>query len=55
MGDPGNLTPQAIFSSIAGEKVTFIKNDIEVKEMGPDLNRYQRYFDLQEEYKKYLG
>ncbi|HRY98841.1 MAG TPA: hypothetical protein P5550_07270 [Bacteroidales bacterium] len=42
------------FSSIAGEKVTIMVNDREVKELGPDQARYQRYFDLQEEYRKYL-
>ena len=43
------------FSGIAGEKCTYKlrENNVEVK-IGPDLKTYDKYFDVPEEYKKYL-
>lgn len=43
------------FSGIAGEKCTYkIREDkVEVK-TGPDTKTYDKYFDVPEEYKKYL-
>ncbi len=45
---------EIFFSGIAGEKCTYRIRDKEVTTYGPDVERYQRYFDLPEEYKKYL-
>ncbi|MBE0642413.1 MAG: hypothetical protein IH599_10275 [Bacteroidales bacterium] len=53
--DEDGKSYEIYFSSIAGERVTIVVNDREVKELGPDHSRYQRYFDLQEEFRKYLG
>jgi hypothetical protein len=43
------------FSGIAGEKCTYKlrENKVEVK-TGPDAQTYDKYFDVPEEYKKYL-
>lgn len=43
------------FSGIAGEKCTYKirENKVEVK-TGPDVKTYDKYFDVPEEYKKYL-
>jgi hypothetical protein len=43
------------FSGIAGEKCTYKlrENKIEAK-TGPDVKTYDKYFDVPEEYKKYL-
>jgi len=43
------------FSGIAGEKCTYKlrENNVEVK-IGPDVKTYDKYFDVPEEYKKYL-
>ncbi|MFO7830110.1 MAG: hypothetical protein R6V23_15920 [Bacteroidales bacterium] len=42
------------FSSLAGEKCTYKIKDKEFKELGPDADKYKKYFDVPEEYKKYL-
>jgi hypothetical protein len=43
------------FSGIAGEKCTYKirENKVEAK-VGPDVKTYAKYFDVPEEYKKYL-
>lgn len=43
------------FSGIAGEKCTYKlrENKVEAK-TGPDVRTYDKYFDVPEEYKKYL-
>jgi RNA polymerase subunit RPABC4/transcription elongation factor Spt4 len=43
------------FSGIAGEKCTYKirENKVEVK-TGPDVKTYDKYFDVPDEYKKYL-
>lgn len=43
------------FSGIAGEKCTYKlrENKVESK-IGPDVKTYDKYFDVPEEYKKYL-
>jgi len=43
------------FSGIAGEKCTYKlrENKVEAK-TGPDVKTYDKYFDVPEEYKKYL-
>jgi hypothetical protein len=43
------------FSDIAGEKCTYKlrENKVEVK-TGPDVETYDKYFDVPEKYKKYL-
>ena len=43
------------FSGIAGEKCTYvIKDDIVEEKIGPDVTHYDKYFDVPDEYKKYL-
>jgi hypothetical protein len=42
------------FSEIAGEEVTYTIHEKEVKDYGFRKERYKKYFDLPEEYKKYL-
>ena len=42
------------FSNIAGEEVTFKVNEKEVEEYGFHKERRRKYFDVPEEYKKYL-
>lgn len=42
------------FSSLAGEKCTYKIKDKEIEELGPDAEKYKKYFDVPEEYKKYL-
>lgn len=43
------------FSGVAGEKATYKlrENKVEAK-TGPDVKTYAKYFDVPEEYKKYL-
>ena len=42
------------FSNIVGEEVTFRINEHVVENYGYHSDRYKKYFDLPEEYKKYL-
>lgn len=42
------------FSNIAGEKVTFKIGETGVEERGPDAGKYDKYFDIPEEDRKYL-
>jgi hypothetical protein len=43
------------FSGIAGEKCTYkIREDKIEAKIGPDAKTYDKYFDVPEEYKKYL-
>lgn len=42
------------FSSIAGEQVTYKVFEQEVQQYGFHKERYQKYFDLPDAYKKYL-
>ncbi len=42
------------FSSLAGEKCTYKIKDKEIEELGPDAEKYKKYFDVPEEDKKYL-
>lgn len=42
------------FSSLAGEKCTYIIKDKEIEELGPDAEKHKKYFHVPEEYKKYL-
>ena len=43
------------FSGIAGEKCTYkIRENKVLQKTGPDVKTYDRYFDVPEEYKKYL-
>jgi hypothetical protein len=43
------------FSDIAGEKCTYkMREDIVEEKLGPDVRTYDKYFDIPEEYKKYL-
>lgn len=43
------------FSGIAGEKCTYkIREDKVEQKLGPDVKNYDKYFDIPEEYKKYL-
>lgn len=41
-------------SNIIDEKCTFKTRDKEIETFGPDAERYKKYFDLPQEYKKYL-
>ncbi len=42
------------FSDIGGEKVTFKLGQDNIEIAGPDAPRYTKYFDVPEEYRKYL-
>jgi hypothetical protein len=42
------------FSNIVGEEVTYRINEHKVETFGFHKERYKKYFDLPEEYKKYL-
>lgn len=43
------------FSGIAGEKCTYkLRENIVETKTGPDVKTYDKYFDVPEEYKKYL-
>ncbi|MCF8307915.1 MAG: hypothetical protein K9I68_02785 [Bacteroidales bacterium] len=42
------------FSNIAGEEVTYRISEQEVEKYGYHKDRYEKYFDLPDEYKKYL-
>ncbi len=42
------------FSSLGGEKCTYKISDKSIEQIGPDSNHYTQYFDVPEEYKKYL-
>lgn len=42
------------FSNIAGEKCTFKIGETGVEERGPDAGKYDKYFDIPEEDRKYL-
>jgi hypothetical protein len=43
------------FSGIAGEKCTYKISEDKVEEKtGPDVKHYDKYFDVPDEYKKYL-
>ena len=42
------------FSDIAGEQCTFKLSGSQVEKQGPDVRRYNKYFDLPEEDRKYL-
>lgn len=45
---------EIFFSGIAGEKCTYRMHDKEIEELGPDSEKYKQYFDLPDQYKKYL-
>ncbi|MFO7922559.1 MAG: hypothetical protein R6U58_02565 [Bacteroidales bacterium] len=45
---------EIFFSGIAGEKCTYRMRDKEKEEFGPDRDKYKQYFDLPDEYRKYL-
>lgn len=45
---------EVYFSSIAGEQVTYKVKDKEIQRYGLEDDRYEKYFDLEEEYKKFL-
>lgn len=42
------------FSGIAGEKCTYQLTDVGVVKKGPDAGKYDRYFDVPDEDRKYL-
>lgn len=42
------------FSSLAGEKCTYKISDKSIEQIGPDATHYKQFFDVPEEYKKYL-
>jgi hypothetical protein len=43
------------FSGIAGEKCTYkMREDTVEEKIGPDVKTYDKYFDVPDEYKKYL-
>ncbi|MFW6145461.1 MAG: hypothetical protein ACOC4Y_01550, partial [bacterium] len=45
---------EIFFSGIAGEKCTYKMRDKQVEGIGPDVELYKKYFDVPEEYQKYL-
>lgn len=42
------------FSGIAGEKCTYKLSGTSIEKKGPDADKYDKYFDVPEEDKKYL-
>jgi hypothetical protein len=45
---------EILFSDVVGEKSTYKVKGKEVIRLGEDAERYRRYWDLPDEYKKYL-
>jgi len=45
---------EVYFSGIIGEKCTYVIKDKIITDAGSDKEKYQKYFDIPEEYKKYL-
>jgi uncharacterized protein YbaR (Trm112 family) len=54
MKDENGKEYEIFFSGIAGEKCTYKMRDKQVEGMGPDAELYNKYFDVPEEYQKYL-
>jgi hypothetical protein len=54
MRDENSKEFDIYFSNIAGEKCTFKLGDTGVEERGPDAGKYDKYFDIPEEDRKYL-
>ncbi len=54
MVDEKGAEYEIFFSGIAGEKCTYRMRDKEKEELGPDSEKYRQYFDLPDEYRKYL-
>lgn len=45
---------EVYFSSIASVKSTYKLKDKQLEAMGPEKEKFEKYFDLPDEYKKYL-
>ena len=54
MTDESEDEYEVFFSGIAGEKCTYRMRDKEEEEFGPDRDKYKQYFDLPDQYRKYL-
>jgi len=54
MIDTKGVEVDVFFSVIVGEKCTFVVKDKVVKEAGPDVKLYEKYFDIPEGDRKYL-
>lgn len=53
IGEDG-VEVEVYFSGIIGEKCTYVIKDKKVDKVGPDMQIYEKYFDLEDKYKKYL-
>lgn len=54
MKDEKDHEYEIFFSGIAGEKCTYKLRDKKMEGMGPDVERYKKYFDVPEEDQRYL-
>ncbi len=54
MKDENGKDFDVYFSNIAGEKCTYKLGETGVEKKGPDAGKYDRYFDIPEEDRKYL-
>jgi hypothetical protein len=54
MIDENGVENDVFFSGIVGEKCTYVVKDKVVQKVGPDVDLYQKYFDIPEEDRKYL-
>lgn len=54
MVDEKGEQSEIFISDICGEKSTYQIKDKKVKRLGKDAEKYQKYWDVPEEYKKYL-
>ena len=54
MKDESGKDYDIYFSNIAGEKCTYKLGETSVEKKGPDAGKYDRYFDIPEEDRKYL-
>jgi len=54
MKDDNKKESDIYFSNIGGEKCTFKLSETGLEEQGPDAGKYDKYFDIPEEDRKYL-
>ena len=54
MVDKKGVEVDVFFSTVVGEKCTYVVKGKEIQIAGPDKNLYEKYFDIPEEDRKYL-
>lgn len=54
MEDENGEHYEIYFSGIASEKCTYKLHDKQIEAIGPDKDKYAKYYDLPEEYRKHL-